>query len=75
MRKRDEIGKQDSCLNRAHNDELIFVLLSRDEDAPRTIRYWIACRIESGKNKPGDPKLIEAEECARTMEIEQGESS
>jgi hypothetical protein len=68
MRKRDELTS--GCMAKAKDHEMTFVLLSRDEDAPKTIRYWIACRIESGKNKPGDPKLVEAEQCARIMEAE-----
>lgn len=69
MRKRDELIH--GCMANAHDDEITFVLLERDEDAPGTIRDWIARRIESGNNRPGDPKLVEAEECARQMELSQ----
>lgn len=68
MRKRDELVS--GCMAKAQEDEMTFVLLARDPDAPGTIRDWIARRIVSGKNKPGDAKLVEAEECARIMERE-----
>jgi hypothetical protein len=72
MRKRDELTTPDSCLARARDDEMVFVLLGRDEDAPDTIRDWIARRIRRGKNQPGDPQMAEAERCARIMEMEHG---
>lgn len=75
MRKRDELSDPNSCLNKARDDERLFVLLARDEDAPETIRFWIAKRIKRGKNKPDDQKMIEAEECARLMEEEQKASA
>jgi hypothetical protein len=70
MRKRDELTDPASCLNRAHGGEMVFVLLGRDEDAPDTIRDWIKRRIRRGKNQPGDPQMLDAEACARTMEAE-----
>jgi hypothetical protein len=56
-------------MSRARDDEMTFVLLCRDEDAPDTIRDWIARKIKRGK-KPDDPKLVDAEQCARIMEAE-----
>lgn len=70
MRKRDELTNPDSCLNRARDQELTFVLLGRDAAAPAAIRFWIAERIRLGKNRPDDPQVVEAEQCARTMEAE-----
>ena len=70
MRKRDELTNPNGCMFRARDDEMTFVLLARDEDAPGTIRDWIARRIKSGKNKPGDPQMLEAERCAQIMENE-----
>ena len=70
MRKMDELTKADSCMGRALNNEMTFVLLGRDEAAPDVIRTWISKRIELGKNKPGDIQILEAEECARIMEAE-----
>ncbi len=68
MRKRDELISPASCLSKARDDEMIFVLLARDKAAPATIRAWIAERIRLGKNRPGDALLADAEQCAKTME-------
>lgn len=70
MRKRDELADPKSCLNRAADDELVFTLLGRDEDAPATIRDWVARRIQRGKNKPDDPQMRDAEATAAAMERE-----
>ena len=70
MRKRDELSDPKSCLNKAGDDEFIFTLLGRDQDAPAAIRFWISRRIARGKNQPTDAKMIEALECARRMEDE-----
>src|SRR4051812_20584620 len=71
MRKRDEIVS--GCMSKAHDGEMTFVLLGRDASAPETIRFWIEHRIRTGQNKPGAPKLAEAENCARVMEMERGD--
>jgi hypothetical protein len=68
MRKRDELVS--GCMAKAKDDEMTFVLLARDEAAPVAIRAWINERIRLGMNKPDDPKLIEALQCARIMIIE-----
>jgi hypothetical protein len=73
MRKRDELTDPASCMSRARDDEMTFVLLGRDAAAPATIRFWIQQRLRLGKNKANDPQIVEAYECARTMEIERGE--
>lgn len=70
MRKLDELTNPGACMVRARDDEMTFVLLGRDVAAPVTIRAWIAERIRLGKNKPDDPQLLEAEQCARVMEAE-----
>jgi hypothetical protein len=70
MRKRDELNNPASCMSRASDDEMTFVLLERDDASPNTIRYWITERIRLGKNRPGDAQLLEAEQCARIMEAE-----
>ena len=70
MRKVDELTNPNSCMSRAADDEMTFVLLARDESAPGTIRDWVARRIRLGKNKPDDEQIREALECARTMEAE-----
>ena len=67
MLKREEIKSPSSCLNRARNHEMVFVLLARDEAAPHAIREWVERRIALAKNSRNDDQIIEALECARTM--------
>jgi hypothetical protein len=73
MIKRDEIEYSESCLNKARDDERLFVLLARDPAAPVAIRAWVAERLRLGKNAPGDEQIREAFECAARMELERGE--
>lgn len=68
MLKRDELSDPNSCLNKARNDELVFVLLERDVAAPATIRAWVEERLRLGKNQPDDPQIVEAIACADQME-------
>jgi hypothetical protein len=70
MRKRDELNNPAGCMARARDDEMVFVLLGRDEDAPDTIWDWIARRIRRGKNRPDDAQILEAARCALIMEAE-----
>lgn len=70
MIKYDELGNLNSCLNRAKDDEMIFVLLARDAAAPVAIRAWIAERIRIGKNTPDDHQILEAIACAEHMEAQ-----
>lgn len=70
MRKSQELSSPNSCINKAHDDEMTFVLLGRDVTAPATIRFWIEARIAQGKNNRSDAQIIEAEECAKTIERE-----
>jgi len=66
--KREELSNPASCMNRAHEDEMTFVLLGRDAAAPHAIRAWVAERIRLGKNKLHDGQIQEAMLCARRME-------
>lgn len=68
MRKHDELIK--GCMAKARDDEMTFVLLGRDAASPATIRFWVSERIRLGKNQPDDVQIVEALECARTMEAE-----
>ena len=68
MLKKLELTDHDSCMSRAHPDEMTFVLLARDEAAPGTIRDWVQRRVQLGKNKRGDAQTSEALRCADTME-------
>lgn len=62
MRKRQELTDPNSCMSRAKDDEMTFVLLGRDLAATGAVRAWIKERIRLGKNEPGDPQIAEAEE-------------
>lgn len=55
--------KNDPCLDKAYDDERIFVLLARDPAAPSAIMQWIARSIET---QPAE-KLKEALDCALKM--------
>lgn len=68
MIKTDELTDPNSCLSKARDDEILFVLLARDAAAPVAIRAWVAERVRLGKNVPGDPQIVEALECAQRME-------
>lgn len=68
MIKREELMNPNSCLNRAHDSEMLFVLLARDVAAPSTIRHWVQERIYQGKNTQDDNQIKEALWCASVME-------
>jgi hypothetical protein len=75
MIKREELANLSSCMNRAHDDEMMFVLLGRDVAAPAAIWAWIEERIRLGKNKPDDEQLREARRCITAMLVYQEPSS
>ncbi len=70
MRKKDELSLKDTCMQHAHPNEMVFVLLSRDAAAPVAIRAWVAERLRLGKNTSADEQIVEALACAGTMESE-----
>lgn len=70
MRKYKELSDPNSCMGKARDDEMVFVLIGRDIAAPHAIREWCAERIKLGKNLPSDPQIVEALACAETMERE-----
>lgn len=70
MRKKDELTRPDTCMAHAHPNEMVFVLLSRDPAAPAAIRAWASERIRLGKNEAADPQIVEALQCANTMQAE-----
>lgn len=72
MRKRDELKDVKSCLNRALDDEWLFVLLERDRAATVAVRAWIDERVRLGKNQPTDAQIIEAENWIKTVRRLQG---
>ena len=73
MLKLDEISNPRSCLNKAKDDEFLFVILSRDLAAPAAIRAWIMERINLGLNKEDDVQILEAREVERKMMEPRGE--
>jgi len=70
MRKKDELTREHTCMQHAHPEEMVFVLLSRDAAAPVAIRAWVAERLRLGKNVETDAQIVEALKSARVMEIE-----
>lgn len=70
MRKKDEIAIQDSCLNKADDNEWLFVLLGRDPAAADTIRYWALKRIGLGINEETDAKIVQANRLADEIDRE-----
>lgn len=68
MIKSAEVLDTNSCLSRAKSDEMLFVLLARDEAAPFAIREWCRERCRLQKNRWDDPQIKEALDCAEEME-------
>ena len=68
MLKATEMTSPTSCLNKAREDELIFVLLERDPAATVAVQAWIDERIRIGRNKPDDEKIAEAKGWIRQVE-------
>lgn len=60
MKKRDELADPNSCMNKADNDEFVFVLRQKDPAIAATIRFWASERVRIGKNKADDPKILGA---------------
>lgn len=67
MIKREELTNPNSCMSRAKDDEMTFVLLGRDVAAPFAIEKWAYRRIQLGKNNPNDAQILEAYACAEKM--------
>ncbi len=70
MRKKDELTLEHTCMQHAHPEEMVFVLLGRDPASPIAIRAWVHERVRLGKNDYSDAQIVEAMECAATMERE-----
>lgn len=68
MLKHKELADPTSCLNKAKDSEMLFVLLGRDPAAPVAIRAWMHERIRLGKNEPTDSQIVEATRCASEIE-------
>lgn len=74
MRKRDELTDPNSCLSKARDDEMLFVLLGRDAAAPAAVQAWINERIERGKNAANDEQIQEAERWIEVVKSGRGVS-
>lgn len=61
--------KNDPCLQKAFEDERLFVLMTRDSSAPLVVGEWIKQNIGIQPRE----KLIEALDCAIEMFNRQGE--
>jgi hypothetical protein len=59
--KSEELSNPNSCLNKAKDNEWIFVLLERDPALVATLRKWVEERVRLGLNKPSDQKIIDVE--------------
>lgn len=70
MIKVQELTDPTSCINKARDNELLFVLLARDKAAPAAIRAWIDERVRLGMNKSSDAQICEAQLCALRMEMD-----
>jgi hypothetical protein len=68
MIKTEELSNPNSCLNKAADRELLFVLRGHDVAAAATVRFWIRERIRLGKNDPNDDQILEATQCANDMD-------
>lgn len=67
MTKQENIYRQDSCWNKARDDEPIFIILGRDRASLVAIDAWCNERIKLGLNHRDDPQTIEAMQCAIAM--------
>ena len=60
LTKTAEQADPNSCLNKAADDEPVFVLRAKDATAPKVISDWCARRIEAGKNVHSDAQITDA---------------
>jgi hypothetical protein len=63
--KRDEISDPNSCLNRAADDEPVFVLRAKDPLAAKLVEDWAAKAVLEGLHD--DAKIQAAWRFAQTM--------
>lgn len=77
MIKAEELANPESCINKALDNEMVFVLLERDKCAPEAIRYWAYLRA-GGKplrffpdlpaSPPEDPNVRQLTEAYATAD-------
>ena len=68
MLKRDELATQTSCLNRAADDEPIFVLRANDENAPAIVCAWARDYLES-KGGYGKASRVQIEKYEESIQL------
>lgn len=66
MKRKDEISSLTSCLNKADDDEPIFVLRANDPLAPSCVRNWAYEAEETGEHE--SEKIHGARKLANDME-------
>lgn len=66
MLKRDEVSDPTSCLNKAADDEPVFVIRAKDRVGPATVRDWVYRATALGIHQE---KVAEALDLARAMEV------
>lgn len=64
MLKRLELSERQSCLNKAHSEEPLFVLRAKDPLAAQTVRHWAT--MSEGHHEP--EKIKEALKLADQMD-------
>ena len=67
MIKREEIREPTSCLNRAEDDEPLFVLRAKDICGAETVMFWCSLRLSAGKNQDGDDQIVDALRIVKAM--------
>ena len=68
MTRKDEIRDPNSCLNKAADGELVFVLREKDAAGAAAIRAWAEERFRLGLNAHDDDKITEAYRIADAWE-------
>lgn len=68
MIKREELSDPRSCMSKAREDEMTFVLLGRDPASISAIYAWVRARLRFGKNKEDDLQIQDALGCLAAIE-------
>jgi hypothetical protein len=68
MKKKAEVNCTDSTLNKAGDEEMLFILRAKDISSPKVILHWIAKNFETASRS----KLQGAFNCALRMKEYKG---
>ena len=68
MKKKAELKNPNSTLNKADDEEMLFILKAKDISSPKVILNWIAENLETAS----EAKLHEAFICALRMKEHKG---